>query len=96
MAEVDVGSRIDRLEGHLERMDQKLDILVRLEERQVNHDESLRRVYGRVEAIESRVRAVEIQGSSEKSKSGGNEYLVRMLIGLVFGVMSAMVVWVLK
>ena len=88
--------RMGRLEQRLEGIDKKLDVLVRLEERQLNHDESLRRAFRRVELVEERLRNMEIKTSRQGVKTSSNEWVVRTLIGVFVSMAASLVVWHLK
>ncbi|NIB44832.1 hypothetical protein HBA55_34950 [Pseudomaricurvus alkylphenolicus] len=89
-------AEIKRLDDRLERIEGKLDQVIRLEERQNNLQDEVTRAFGRIERVEDRVRAVEIENSSERVKTGTNEYGFRVIIGIGCTVASGLLVWHFK
>jgi|GEM_PF-4085088 len=87
----DKDERMDRVEERLKRIEEKLDRIVRLEERQVGYDESLKRAFGRVETLESRVRELEIQHGRSDTKTDNTGRLVWAVVSVALGVLGSII-----
>lgn len=81
--------RLGNIEG-------KLDRLVRLEERQSTHDDSLRRAFDRIEKVEDRVRVLEIADGRAEVRTAGNSSTIGLFVGAVVSVGVAAVVLMVK
>lgn len=80
----------------LREINQKLDRLVLLEERQATHGDSIRRAYLRIEKIEDRVRTLEIRDGKVEIKTGHSSAFQSSVSGAAVTVLIALVVWVMK
>lgn len=81
--------RLGNIEG-------KLDRLVRLEERQNTHDDSLKRAFDRIEKLEDRVRVLEIADGRADVRTTGNSSAIAIFISALVSVGVAVAVMVVK
>lgn len=80
----------------LRAINEKLDRLVRLEERQATHDDSIKRAFDRIEKCEDRVRVLEISDGKVEIKTGHSSAFQSSVSGAAVAVLIALVVWVMK
>ena len=67
-----VEARMDRLEQTLGSIENKLDRILVLEERQRNQTEETKRAFGRLTNLEDRVREIEIDLGKSSTKTTSN------------------------
>lgn len=80
----------------LSSIEDKLDRLVRVEERQATHDDSLRRSFERIERVEDRVRVLEISAGQASVRVDGNSGVLERIIGFVLVIAAGVVGWWVK
>jgi hypothetical protein len=80
----------------LSSIEDKLDRLVRVEERQATHDDSLRRSFERIERVEDRVRVLEISAGQASVRVDGNAGSLDRIIGFVLVVAAGLAAWWVK
>lgn len=94
-----LAGRMEKLDERLSAIDSKLDLIVRLEERQTNSDDALRRAFLRMDVLEGRVREVELRYSDTtgraESTTSANEWLLRSMVGFAFTAIGGVTVWII-
>ena len=80
----------------LSAIEDKLDRLVRLEERQNNHDDSLRRAFGQIERLGERVRILEVAGGKVEVKTGNASAFQGYVVGFAMSVATGLLVFFLR
>lgn len=78
----------DRLGG----IETKLDILIRLEERQSSMAQAHSQLLRRVESAEKKLNELQISQSSTNAKNGAMDYLVKAMHGAAFAVVIGVAV----
>lgn len=80
----------------LSAIEDKLDRLVRLEERQNNHEDGLRRAFGRLDSLDERVRVLEVTGGKVEVKTGNASAFHSYVIGFAMSVATGVLVFFLR
>jgi len=84
------------LDARLVSIETKLDRIIRVEERQNTHSVDLKRVFVRVENVESRVRDLELSDSVTRVHTKSHSGVVSGLVSAVTAVVVALIIWKLK
>lgn len=84
------------LDSRLVSIETKLDRIIRVEERQNTHSVDLKRVFVRVENLESRVREVELRDSAESVRTQSNAGAITVMISAIVSVVVGLLIWKLK
>jgi hypothetical protein len=85
----EVSNRLRSIEG-------KLDRIIRVEERQSNQSDDLKRVFVRVKEVEDRVRQLEITAGEASVRTSGNSGAITVFVSAMVSVVVGVVVWNLK
>lgn len=95
-----MGDQFDRslsvLDSRLVSIETKLDRIIRVEERQNTHSADLKRVFVRVENIETRVRDLELKDSAANVRTQSNAGAITVMISAIVSVVVGLLVWKLK
>lgn len=96
----DMNEQFDRslsiLDSRLVSIETKLDRIIRVEERQNTHSVDLKRVFVRVENVESRVRDLELNDRAANVRTQSNAGAITVMVGAVVSVIVGLLVWKLK
>lgn len=84
MAELD--KRLGSIEG-------KLDRLIRLEERQNNHSDDLKRAFVRIEKVEDRVRQLEIRDGAASVRTNHNSGAITIFVSALVSIVVGVITW---
>lgn len=87
---------VSEVSHRLSSIENKLDRIIRVEERQNNHTDDLKRVFVRVEKVEDRVRQLEITAGEASVRTGGNSSAIAIFVGAMVSIAVGVVVWNLK
>lgn len=89
---VDLGS-IAILDKRLAGIEEKLDSLIRLEERQESHAVDLKRAFVRIEKIEDRVRQLEIRDGATAVRTNSNAGAITIIVSSVVSIVVGVITW---
>jgi hypothetical protein len=84
------------LDGRLVSIETKLDRIIRVEERQNTHSVDLKRVFVRVENVESRVRDLELKDSAATVRTQSNSGTIALLVSAFISIVVGLLIWKLK
>lgn len=85
----DLGRRLSSIE-------EKLDRLIRIEERQNTHDDSLKRAFDRLEKCEDRIRVLEISDGRAEARTSQNSAVIATMVSTVVSIVAGLAVWYLR
>jgi len=88
-----VGSEVYRRLGNIEH---KIDRIIRVEERQANHSDDLKRCFARVDKCEERVRALEITDGAAAVRTNHNSGAIGMFVSVLISIGVALVAWKMR
>ena len=91
-----VGESMADLDKRLGSIEGKLDRLIRLEERQNNHGDDLKRAFQRIEKVEDRVRQLEITEGAASVRTNHNSGAITLFVSALVSVVVGVIVWNLK
>jgi hypothetical protein len=84
------------LDSRLVSIETKLDRIIRVEERQNTHSVDLKRVFVRVENVETRVRELELKDSATNVRTQSNAGAITVIVSAVVSVVVGLLIWKLK
>lgn len=84
------------LDNRLVSIETKLDRIIRVEERQNTHSVDLKRVFVRVENVETRVRELELKDSATNVRTQSNAGAITVIVSAVVSVVVGLLIWKLK
>lgn len=87
---------MDNIHERLERVEDKLDTIVRLEERQSANDEALKRAVALVDLLQDRVRTLEIKHSRHDEKASHNGNIIWAIVSMGLTILSGIIVYNVK
>lgn len=87
---------VSEVKHRLSSIENKLDRIIRVEERQSNQSDDLKRVFVRVEKVEDRVRQLEIAAGEASVRTNGNSGAITIFVGAMVSIVVGVVVWNLK
>ncbi|GLS27749.1 hypothetical protein [Marinibactrum halimedae] len=85
-----------RLEARLVRIEDSLNMLVRIEERQANSDDAIKRSFERLDKLELRVQAVEVAHSKTDSQSLFNSKVAWTVLGAFLTIATTVIAFQLR
>jgi len=91
-----VEARMDRLDHTLSSIENKLDRILVIEERQRNQTEETKRAFNRLSGLEDRVRVIEIEFGKTDSKTKSNSNVLWAGFTFVLAVASSIVSYNLR
>lgn len=91
-----VGESMADLDKRLGSIEGKLDRLIRLEERQNNHGDDLKRAFQRIEKVEERVRQLEITEGAASVRTNHNSGAITIFVSAVVSVVVGIVAFKLR
>lgn len=84
------------LDSRLVSIESKLDRIIRVEERQNTQSADLKRVFVRVESLETRVREIELNDSATSVRTQNHSGAISVLVSAVVSVVVGILVWKLR
>lgn len=84
------------LDSRLVSIESKLDRIIRVEERQNTQSADLKRVFVRVENLETRVRDLELSDSAGSVRTQSNAGAITVIVSAVVSVVVGLLIWKLK
>lgn len=88
--------QMDLLDRRLGSIESKLDRLIRIEERQNTHDDSLKRAFERLEKCEDRLRELEINDGRSDVRTTQNSGVITTIVSAVVSVGVGLVIWTFR
>ncbi len=82
VVEISVGELSNRLSS----IENKLDRIIRVEERQNNHSDDLKRAFVRIEKVEDRIRQLEIAAGEASVRTNGNSGAITIFISAMVSI----------
>ncbi|MBL4799588.1 MAG: hypothetical protein JKY50_19465 [Oleispira sp.] len=87
---------VGEVKHRLSSIENKLDRIIRVEERQNNHTDDLKRVFVRVEKVEDRVRQLEITAGEASVRTSGNSGAITVFVSALASIAVGIIVWNLR
>lgn len=84
----DLSDRLDRIDVKLDKLSEAISQLARIEERISHQNDNMNQVDGKLNDLETRIRALEVQGSSRGVVIGGIERFGWIAVSALIGVVA--------
>ena len=77
----------------LGNIEHKIDRIIRVEERQANHSDDLKRCFSKVEKCEDRIRQLEITDGAASVRTNHNSGAITLFISALVSIVVAVIAW---